>query len=150
MTKPSPDKLKVLWQKGRNYFATFFVELGDVRKQIDNDDEFASWCFTDLHIGLERLIKTSNLLKKDDAAKVKQDLAFVREAERRRKAAAKVAKQKLSSLNTSKAAPFNTKPKPKSKPSLDRNRDRHSPGYMREYMRDYMRRRRAAQTKRGR
>jgi hypothetical protein len=140
MTKPNPDKLKVLWQKGRNYYASFFVELADARKQIGNDDEFASWCVTELHIGLERLIKTSNLLRKDDAAKVKQDLASAREAERQRKAAAKIAKQKPSPLNT-RPKPVNTS-KPKSKPS-DRNRDRHSPGYMREYMRNYMRRRRA-------
>jgi hypothetical protein len=78
---PSPDKHKVLWQKGRNYFTTFFVELRVVREQIGNDREFASWCLNRLHIGMDALTTVSSVLKKTDAAIAKRELAEARQAD---------------------------------------------------------------------
>ena len=63
---PSPDKLKVMLQKGRNYFSSFYVELSQVQKQIGNDKEFASWCLNVLGVGLDTLTNVSNVLKKAD------------------------------------------------------------------------------------
>jgi hypothetical protein len=104
MEKPTPDKLKVLWQKGRNYFSTFFVELADVRKAIGNDRDFAFWCINDLHIGLDALTNVSSILKKTDASFVKRDLAAAREAERARKSVERAAREKAAAEERAKKA----------------------------------------------
>jgi hypothetical protein len=152
--KPSSDKLKVLWQKGRNCFSTFFVELGDVRKLIGDDRAFASWCITDLRIGVDALFTMSKVLKKTDAARVQGELAGAREADRadrraktkrargdaamRSAASVNTTKPEPPSVSTTKSAKVNTTTTKKPR-TADRhrepNRDRHSPGYMREYMR---------------
>lgn len=87
MTIPTPDKLVVLWQKGRNYFSTFFVELKQIRDDIGNELVFARWCETHLQISPSILIKVSSVLKEADAMKVREQLAATKLAEQMRKAA---------------------------------------------------------------
>jgi hypothetical protein len=94
MSNPNPDKLKVLWQKGRNYFSSFYVELGDARNEIRDDKKFASWCVTDLRIGLDTLTSVSKVLKKADADVVKRELANARDADRTERRAKKAAERK--------------------------------------------------------
>jgi hypothetical protein len=94
MSNPNPDKLKVLWQKGRNYFASFYVELGDARNEIRDDKRFASWCVTDLRIGLDTLTNVSKVLKKADADVVKRELAGARAVDRNERRAKKEAERK--------------------------------------------------------
>jgi hypothetical protein len=94
MSKPNPDKLKVLWQKGRNYFSSFFVELGAVRKEVGNDKEFASWCIPDLRIGVDVLSNMSRVLKKADAEIVRRELSDARAADRDTRRAKRLADRK--------------------------------------------------------
>jgi hypothetical protein len=82
MTRPDPDKLRVLWQKGRNYFTSFFIELENIRREIGNDKEFASWCFMDFHVGLDALVGVSDVLKATDAKIIKRELATALELEK--------------------------------------------------------------------
>jgi hypothetical protein len=80
-----PEKLRVLWQKGRNMYKTFFYELEEVRKRIGSDEEFASWCWTDLGIGIDTLIIMAGILPQTDAARIKRNLKPIQEAEKQRK-----------------------------------------------------------------
>lgn len=89
MTTPSAEKATVLWQKGRNYFSSFYTELAQIRSVIGDDVTFARWCVTDLHITLDVLTNVSEVLKRADRDVVKQQLANARAAERREKAQAR-------------------------------------------------------------
>lgn len=81
MTSPDPNKARVLWTKGQNFFSAFFAELAELRKQIGDDAEFARWCLYDLHVPLVAINRVSEVLTVVDAAIVKANLASVRAAE---------------------------------------------------------------------
>jgi hypothetical protein len=90
-TDDDATRLRVLWNKGRNMYASFFVELGAVRKRI-GDDKLSDWCFNELHISLSVISDTASLLKKADAKRERDDLARAREHEREKKRTAKDAR----------------------------------------------------------
>jgi hypothetical protein len=68
------EKLRVLWKKARNMYASFFTELDAVRHEI-GDDKLADWCFEELHMSLSIISSTASLLRKVDADRVRTDLA---------------------------------------------------------------------------
>lgn len=84
MDTPDPNKAQVLWNKGQNFFASFFAELGDVRRQIGDDAAFARWCLDDLHIPISVINQVAEVLSRVDAAKAKAELATARQAEQER------------------------------------------------------------------
>jgi hypothetical protein len=90
---PDPHKASVLWTKGQNFFAAFFVEIGNIRKEIDNDTEFSRWCFDELHIPLGAITRVSDVLTKVDAEKVRQELASAKAAENAQKARERAAQR---------------------------------------------------------
>jgi hypothetical protein len=156
---PSPDKLKVLWQKGRNYFTTFYVELRAVREQIGDDREFASWCLNRLHVGMEVLTNVSKVLKKTDADIIKRELAEARQADElermQKRAALREAQDREHKARRAKTADGNDA---RVNQLLARIRELEAevaaaksfrkPAPLRDradYMREYMRKRRAAQ-----
>jgi cobalamin biosynthesis Mg chelatase CobN len=78
------ERMRVLWTKGRNMFSAFFAEIETVRRQIGDDELFASWCFFQLHIDVATQSDMAVALKKDDTARVRRDLAAARQAEKDR------------------------------------------------------------------
>jgi len=95
MTTPSPERLKVLWEKGRNYFTTFFIELEQVRNAFGNDGEFGSWCIHDLHIGPDALVTVSKVLRKSEAERVRSDMSLERDKARAQRRAKKEEERRL-------------------------------------------------------
>jgi flagellar biosynthesis GTPase FlhF len=85
MTLPNPDRAKVLWSKGQNFFSAFFAELQNVRKEIGNDAMFSKWCWDELHLGLMAITRVADVLSVVDAAKAKAELATTRAAEQEQK-----------------------------------------------------------------
>jgi hypothetical protein len=81
------DRMKVLWTKGRNMFASFFTEIDTTRRQINNDELFASWCFFQLRIGMEIINDMTIVLKHDDAARVRDDLKGAVKVDKERRSA---------------------------------------------------------------
>lgn len=79
------QKILVLWNKGRNYFTTFFSELEQVRNEMANDRTFAKWCEEELSLSIGVMADVSNILKRADAAIVKQQLSTARAAEKANK-----------------------------------------------------------------
>ena len=74
------NRLKVYWQKGRNYFQSLFSELSEVQRTMTPAD-FAKWCRDELGLSIGVLLNASNILKKVDAALVKEHLSTVRAAD---------------------------------------------------------------------
>lgn len=81
------ERILVLWKKGQNFFASFFTEVSNVRKAINNDAMFVRWCAEDLGLPLVTITRISDVLTLADAARVKAELASARavEQEQRRK-----------------------------------------------------------------
>ena len=84
MDAPDANRLRIKWNKGRNYFLSFFSELEEVRKGMGNST-FARWCITELHLSVGIINNAANVLTKIDADVVKRTLAIAREEERRQK-----------------------------------------------------------------
>ena len=82
ITEDRVNRLQVLWSKHRTYFQSFLSELGEVRKDIGDDQQFARWCISELHTSIGVIINNANILKKTDADIAKASLKKVREAER--------------------------------------------------------------------
>jgi len=78
------ERVKILWKKGSNMFQSFFTEVDTIRRQIGNDELFASWCFWQLHIDVATMKKMTAALRDADSERVKQDLAEAAKAERER------------------------------------------------------------------
>lgn len=80
----SPDftetgaRLRVLWNRGRQIYSTFFAELATVRQEFNDDARFADWCFYDLKISVSILQNASALLKKADTKRVQDELMLVK------------------------------------------------------------------------
>jgi len=80
----SAQRLRVMWNKGRNMYSAFYTELDNVRREV-GDEHFADWCFHKLRISLSILNETARVLKSADASVVKAELAKARDAEREAK-----------------------------------------------------------------
>jgi hypothetical protein len=104
MTKPSPDRLRVLWEKSRNYLTSFYTELETVRNEFGNDKEFASWCLMDLHIGVDVLVASTGFLRPTDARIAKRELALAREADKEARRIAKQQKKAQAAAERAQAA----------------------------------------------
>jgi hypothetical protein len=78
---PSPHKARVLFDKAQNFVSAFLVEITAIRKQIGDDDKFASWCFNDLQIGVSAITRLADALDKVDAEIAKRALVGARAAE---------------------------------------------------------------------
>jgi hypothetical protein len=74
-------RLRVLWNRGRNIYSSFYTELDEARREI-GDARFADWCFNELRISLSILNETVRVLKSADAGVVKAELARARDAEK--------------------------------------------------------------------
>jgi hypothetical protein len=81
------DRMRVMWNKGRNMFSAFFTEIESVRRQIGNDELFATWCFFQLRIDVATQSDVAVALRRDDAARVRNDLAAAKQAEKDQRAA---------------------------------------------------------------
>jgi hypothetical protein len=81
MAMPDPHRARVLWDKGQNFFSSFFVEIGNVRKEIPDDNKFVIWCFDELKLPLGAITRAADVLRDVDAKIVKQQLAAARAAE---------------------------------------------------------------------
>jgi len=81
------ERMQVLWKKGRNMLASFFTELDTARRQIGNDELFSDWCFYHLGVGVIQLGEVATVLKRDDADRIRNDLAAAKRAETERLAA---------------------------------------------------------------
>ena len=81
------ERMQVLWKKGRNFFASFFTELDTARRRIGDDELFSDWCFYHLGVGVIQLGEVATILKRDDADRIRNDLAAAKRAETNRLAA---------------------------------------------------------------
>jgi hypothetical protein len=67
------DRLRALWKSGQDKFHAFYATLNAVRQQV-GDDKLADWCLDNCGIGMSRITQVADVLKKDDAARVKEEL----------------------------------------------------------------------------
>lgn len=67
------SRLRVLWNRGRQFYSSFYAELQTARAEI-GDDRFADWCFYELRISLSIMQNVAAVLQKADAERVKQEL----------------------------------------------------------------------------
>ena len=81
------ERMRVLWKKGRNMLSSFFTELDTARRQIGDDELFSDWCFYHLGVGVIQLGEVATILKRDDADRIRNDLAAAKRAEAERLAA---------------------------------------------------------------
>ena len=81
------ERMQVLWKKGRNMLSSFFTELDTARRQIGDDELFSDWCFYHLGVGVIQLGEVATILKRDDADRIRNDLAAAKRAEAERLAA---------------------------------------------------------------
>jgi len=70
------SRCRVLWEKARNMYGSFFAELADVRSTM-SPAEFDAWCFKSVGVSLSVAIKASEVLKATDAARVQSELKAV-------------------------------------------------------------------------
>jgi hypothetical protein len=91
------NRLKVYWQKGRNYFQSLFSELSELQETMA-PAEFAKWCREELGLTVGILVNASNILKKVDAILVKEHLSAARAADLHLKMQMQVAKAKEKEL----------------------------------------------------
>lgn len=71
-------RLRVLWNRGRHTYSTFFAELQTARAEIGDDVKFADWCFYDLKISVSVIQTVSGVLVKADRDRVRQEIAVVK------------------------------------------------------------------------
>jgi hypothetical protein len=76
--------MRVLWDKGRNMYAAFFLEIEDALREVGGDN-FAHWCLWELEIGLMSIRNATGLLQKIDAKKILDATARARLHERYKK-----------------------------------------------------------------
>ena len=92
-------RLRVKWNRAHDMFASFFRELGDVRRAI-GDDQLPDWSVTHLKLGISVIKKVSAILTETDAAIEKENL---RQAIRAEKEARKAKRQEQAKLKAEKA-----------------------------------------------
>ena len=92
-------RLRVKWNRAHDMFASFFRELGDVRRAI-GDDQLPSWSVTHLKLGISVINKVSAILTETDAAIEKENL---RQAIRAEKEARKAKRQEQAKLKAERA-----------------------------------------------
>ena len=92
-------RLRVKWNPAHHMFASFFRELGDVRRAI-GDDQLPGWSVTHLKLRISVVKKVSAILTETDAAIEKENL---RQAVRAEKEAQKAKRQEQAKLKAEKA-----------------------------------------------
>jgi hypothetical protein len=70
-------RIKVLLDKGRNYFSSFFTELDGVRKEL-GDKVFVAWCDNELGVSIGIITNLSNTLERDDRLRVNREFSSAR------------------------------------------------------------------------
>jgi hypothetical protein len=75
------QRMRVHWKKGMENFQSFFTLLGEARSEVGND-ALPNWCLEEVGIGFSRVTQIAKVLRADDEARVRQDLAQAREAQR--------------------------------------------------------------------
>ena len=81
------ERMRVLWKKGRNMFASFFAEADAVKQQIGNSDLFSQWCFFQLQIDVATMGNMAAILRQGDAARIRTEFAEAKRAEKERQEA---------------------------------------------------------------
>jgi hypothetical protein len=71
--RENAEKLKVLWKKGHNFYATFFTILKQARDRKADNEEFTQWCFDELHIGASVITKMAKTLHGSGIPDVQRD-----------------------------------------------------------------------------
>lgn len=84
MDNPDAFRLRVKWDKGRNYFSSFFAELIEVQQSMESK-AFEEWCRTQLGLSVGVILTSSKILKSIDAAIIQRNLAAARDEARRQK-----------------------------------------------------------------
>lgn len=99
-------RVNVLWTKGCNMLASFYTEMETIRKKLDDDELFASWCFFRLGVGATIISNMAVVLKQQDAERVRAMMGGAKAAEKKqREEAAHAAKlEKISRDNELAAA----------------------------------------------
>jgi hypothetical protein len=73
-----PDQVakraRVLWDKARNMYGSFFVEISAMRDRLGDDDAFDEWMHRKVGVSLGVAIRISNVLREADARRVHEDL----------------------------------------------------------------------------
>jgi hypothetical protein len=97
--------LKVRWDKGMNYFSSFFTELERLRPQI-GDDKLNDWCFWNMGIGLKTIMGTARILQEEDARRVRDEMKIASDIANAKAAAqrAAIAAEKTAKQAAEKAA----------------------------------------------
>ena len=81
------DRLQVLFKKGRNMFTSLFSEVEAIRRQVNNEALFADWCIYQLKISVNGLSGLATaLMEEDDAARIRNEFAEAKRAEREKRA----------------------------------------------------------------
>lgn len=124
-TSEKADRLRVMWNKSRNYFQSFLTELGEVRKMMGNDRVFARWCVEELHISIGVITNTANILKKADADIARAELQGVKDAEKvernRKRVEAAMERERVRALKRAKAEADNESKRRENKKKRDRD-----------------------------
>ena len=85
------NRLKVYWKKGRDYFQSLFSELSEIERAM-TPAEFSKWCQKELGLTVGVLYNASHILKKVDAARVKEQLSAALVAAKEQKMLSQIAK----------------------------------------------------------
>ena len=67
-------RVRVLWEKGRNMYGSFFTEIEAMRDRREDDAAFDRWMFKQVGVSVSVAIRASNILRAADAQRVQQEL----------------------------------------------------------------------------
>jgi hypothetical protein len=70
------ERLRVVWEKARNMYTSFFAELSEVSESM-KPEEFHRWCYEKVGVSLSVALKTADVLREADALHVKAQLKHV-------------------------------------------------------------------------
>jgi hypothetical protein len=79
------DRVRVLWKKARNFYSSFFAELGDVRAELGNDEEFIAWCDSELRVSIGVISEVAGVLQTADRRLARAELFRAKAIERLQK-----------------------------------------------------------------
>lgn len=73
-----PDQVakraRVLWDKARNMYGSFFTEIEAMRQRLGDDSAFDEWMYRKVGVSLSVAIRAANLLRESDARRVHEAL----------------------------------------------------------------------------
>jgi hypothetical protein len=79
------NRLKALWKSGRDKYASFFVVLGEVQKEVGKD-KLGAWCYHHFRMPLHVVMKMSAFLAEADRNSVGREFAGAIASEKQQKA----------------------------------------------------------------